>query len=133
MSKYPTFNVFYSFLRFRQGQEGTKNSIPWPVTESERSSSTRTPYGMEKARVTVSKYVSDFNNSLNSDSFNFQNSSRHILMQAYKKNKLPTPEEKRALAEAAKLTVSQVSNWFKNRRQRDRQLSTKKYVVFIDF
>lgn len=32
----------------------------------------------------------------------------------------PTPDEKKALAKRTGLTLTQVSNWFKNRRQRDR-------------
>lgn len=32
----------------------------------------------------------------------------------------PTPEEKKMLAKKTGLTLTQVSNWFKNRRQRDR-------------
>ena len=32
----------------------------------------------------------------------------------------PTPDEKRGLAKKTGLTLTQVSNWFKNRRQRDR-------------
>lgn len=32
----------------------------------------------------------------------------------------PTPEEKKLLAKKTGLTLTQVSNWFKNRRQRDR-------------
>jgi len=36
------------------------------------------------------------------------------------KNRYPTPDEKRTLANITGLTMTQVSNWFKNRRQRDR-------------
>ena len=32
----------------------------------------------------------------------------------------PTPDEKRQLSKKTGLTLTQVSNWFKNRRQRDR-------------
>lgn len=35
-------------------------------------------------------------------------------------NRYPTPEEKRGLSKRTNLTMTQVSNWFKNRRQRDR-------------
>ncbi|TMW44026.1 hypothetical protein DOY81_010894, partial [Sarcophaga bullata] len=35
------------------------------------------------------------------------------------------PREKRELAEATGLTTTQVSNWFKNRRQRDRAAEHK--------
>lgn len=34
---------------------------------------------------------------------------------------MPNPTQKKALAEKTGLDLPQVSNWFKNRRQRDRQ------------
>ena len=36
-----------------------------------------------------------------------------------------SPREKRELAEMTALTVTQVSNWFKNRRQRERAAEAK--------
>ena len=50
----------------------------------------------------------------------FKEKSRNKLKDSYKKNKYPTPEEKKNLAKSSGLTLTQVSNWFKNRRQRDR-------------
>lgn len=35
-------------------------------------------------------------------------------------SRYPTPDEKKTLAKKTGLTLTQVSNWFKNRRQRDR-------------
>lgn len=55
----------------------------------------------------------------------FKQKSRNMLRDAYKQNRYPTPEEKRNLAQKTGLTLTQVSNWFKNRRQRDRLPSTK--------
>jgi len=43
----------------------------------------------------------------------------------YAHNPYPSPREKRELAEATGLTTTQVSNWFKNRRQRDRAAEHK--------
>ncbi len=43
-----------------------------------------------------------------------------VLREWYNHNPYPSPREKRELAEATGLTTTQVSNWFKNRRQRDR-------------
>ena len=43
----------------------------------------------------------------------------------YNSNPYPAPREKRELAEATGLTTTQVSNWFKNRRQRDRAAEQK--------
>lgn len=50
----------------------------------------------------------------------FKEKSRQALKDCYKANRYPTPDEKRNLAKKTGLTLTQVSNWFKNRRQRDR-------------
>lgn len=50
----------------------------------------------------------------------FKEKSRQALKDSYKKKRYPTPEEKRDLAKKTGLSLTQVSNWFKNRRQRDR-------------
>ncbi|CAL4230187.1 unnamed protein product, partial [Meganyctiphanes norvegica] len=50
----------------------------------------------------------------------FKEKSRLALKDCYKANRYPTPDEKRNLAKQTGLTLTQVSNWFKNRRQRDR-------------
>lgn len=50
----------------------------------------------------------------------FKEKSRQALKDCYRQNRYPTPDEKRALAKRTSLTLTQVSNWFKNRRQRDR-------------
>uniref|UniRef100_A0AAY4E8A9 Homeobox domain-containing protein n=1 Tax=Denticeps clupeoides TaxID=299321 RepID=A0AAY4E8A9_9TELE len=50
----------------------------------------------------------------------FKEKSRNALIECYKGNKYPTPDEKKSLAKATGLSLTQVSNWFKNRRQRDR-------------
>ncbi|KAF1431269.1 Homeobox protein six1b, partial [Spheniscus magellanicus] len=51
--------------------------------------------------------------------------SRGVLREWYAHNPYPSPREKRELAEATGLTTTQVSNWFKNRRQRDRAAEAK--------
>ncbi|XP_033228013.1 homeobox protein SIX1-like [Belonocnema kinseyi] len=53
-------------------------------------------------------------------SYCFKEKSRSILRDWYTANPYPSPREKRELAENTGLTTTQVSNWFKNRRQRDR-------------
>uniref|UniRef100_A0AC35TRS6 Homeobox domain-containing protein n=1 Tax=Rhabditophanes sp. KR3021 TaxID=114890 RepID=A0AC35TRS6_9BILA len=53
-------------------------------------------------------------------SYCFREKSRLVLRDSYKKNSYPSPAQKKELAENTHLTVTQVSNWFKNRRQRDR-------------
>lgn len=50
----------------------------------------------------------------------FKEKSRNALKDCYTKNRYPTPDEKKVLAKKTGLTLTQVSNWFKNRRQRDR-------------
>lgn len=49
----------------------------------------------------------------------FKERSRNTLKTCYSGNKYPSPEQKRALAKKTGLTLTQVGNWFKNRRQRD--------------
>ncbi|XP_010787651.1 SIX homeobox 9 [Notothenia coriiceps] len=53
-------------------------------------------------------------------SYCFKEKSRGILRQWYRYKPYPSTWEKRQLAVATGLTTTQVSNWFKNRRQRDR-------------
>ncbi|KAH7972508.1 hypothetical protein HPB52_012734 [Rhipicephalus sanguineus] len=61
-------------------------------------------------------------------SYCFKEKSRNILREWYAHNPYPSPREKRELAEATGLTTTQVSNWFKNRRQRDRAAEAKDSV-----
>lgn len=58
-------------------------------------------------------------------SYCFKEKSRNILREWYHHNPYPSPREKRDLAEMTGLTTTQVSNWFKNRRQRDRAAENK--------
>ncbi|XP_048358041.1 homeobox protein six1a-like [Sphaerodactylus townsendi] len=57
-------------------------------------------------------------------SYCFKEKSRSVLREWYVHNPYPSPREKRELVEATGLTTTQVSNWFKNRRQRDRAAET---------
>ncbi|XP_074536362.1 homeobox protein SIX5 [Halichoeres trimaculatus] len=50
----------------------------------------------------------------------FKEKSRNALKECYKSNRYPNPDEKKSLAKVTGLSLTQVSNWFKNRRQRDR-------------
>ncbi|OAF65951.1 hypothetical protein A3Q56_06326 [Intoshia linei] len=66
----------------------------------------------------------------------FKQKSRRILMSYYENDRYPNPTDKKALSIQTKLSFTQVSNWFKNRRQRDRmQLKYKKehYGQFSHF
>uniref|UniRef100_A0A8C1U415 SIX homeobox 4a n=1 Tax=Cyprinus carpio TaxID=7962 RepID=A0A8C1U415_CYPCA len=53
----------------------------------------------------------------------FKERSRNALKDLYKQNRYPSPAEKRNLAKITGLSLTQVSNWFKNKRQRDRNPS----------
>ncbi|XP_013785435.1 homeobox protein SIX1-like [Limulus polyphemus] len=62
----------------------------------------------------------------------FKEKSRMMLKECYLQNRYPTPDEKRLLAKKTGLTLTQVSNWFKNRRQRDRthtSMTSKKSLL----
>ncbi len=67
-------------------------------------------------------------------SYCFKEKSRTVLRDWYVHNPYPSPREKRELAEATGLTTTQVSNWFKNRRQRDRAAEAKdRFVRYRSF
>nr|XP_023029695.1 homeobox protein SIX6-like [Leptinotarsa decemlineata] len=59
----------------------------------------------------------------------FKERSRNALKDCYSRNRYPTPDEKRALAKRTGLTLTQVSNWFKNRRQRDRTPQSRQELM----
>ncbi|CAL8086740.1 unnamed protein product [Calicophoron daubneyi] len=50
----------------------------------------------------------------------FKQKVRQLLKTCYKENKYPNPVEKYMLAKHTGLTFTQVSNWFKNHRQREK-------------
>ncbi|TKR61126.1 hypothetical protein L596_028279 [Steinernema carpocapsae] len=58
-------------------------------------------------------------------SYCFREKSRQLLKEAYRSNQYPSPKDKKELASKTQLTVTQVSNWFKNRRQRDRAAESR--------
>lgn len=58
-------------------------------------------------------------------SYCFKEKSRAVLRDWYARNPYPSPREKKELSEGTGLSITQVSNWFKNRRQRDRAAETK--------
>ncbi|XP_051504672.1 homeobox protein SIX6a isoform X1 [Myxocyprinus asiaticus] len=55
----------------------------------------------------------------------FKERTRHLLREWYLQDPYPNPSKKRELAQATGLTSTQVGNWFKNRRQRDRAAAAK--------
>ncbi|CAH8505354.1 unnamed protein product [Schistosoma curassoni] len=54
----------------------------------------------------------------------FKQNVRHILIQYYQQNKYPNSREKYEISIKTGLTFTQVSNWFKNHRQRDKSLES---------
>ncbi|XP_012282157.1 homeobox protein SIX2 [Orussus abietinus] len=61
----------------------------------------------------------------------FKERSRKALKECYVRNRYPTPDEKKNLAVTTGLTLTQVSNWFKNRRQRDRTPQTRQEMLSL--
>eukprot|EP00794_Sanderia_malayensis_P020300 gene20300-22289_t len=55
----------------------------------------------------------------------FKERTRKLLREFYISDPYPSPTKKRELADATGLTATQVGNWFKNRRQRDRAAAAK--------
>ncbi|EFN84555.1 Homeobox protein SIX3 [Harpegnathos saltator] len=55
----------------------------------------------------------------------FKERTRSLLREWYLQDPYPNPGKKRELASATGLTPTQVGNWFKNRRQRDRAAAAK--------
>jgi homeobox protein SIX3/6 len=63
----------------------------------------------------------------------FKERTRSLLREWYLQDPYPNPSKKRELAQATGLTATQVGNWFKNRRQRDRAAAAKnRYALFLN-
>lgn len=60
----------------------------------------------------------------------FKERTRSLLREWYLQDPYPNPTKKRELAQATGLTPTQVGNWFKNRRQRDRAAAAKNRLVY---
>uniref|UniRef100_A0ABD2VZG4 Homeobox domain-containing protein n=1 Tax=Trichogramma kaykai TaxID=54128 RepID=A0ABD2VZG4_9HYME len=63
----------------------------------------------------------------------FKERTRSLLREWYLQDPYPNPGKKRELANATGLTPTQVGNWFKNRRQRDRAAAAKNRLVSFSF
>ncbi|XP_078462526.1 homeobox protein SIX6-like isoform X1 [Lampetra planeri] len=59
----------------------------------------------------------------------FKERTRSLLREWYLQDPYPNPAKKRELAQATGLTPTQVGNWFKNRRQRDRAAAAKNRML----
>ena len=60
----------------------------------------------------------------------FKERTRSLLREWYLQDPYPNPSKKRELAQGTGLTPTQVGNWFKNRRQRDRAAASKNRWAF---
>ena len=58
--------------------------------------------------------------------YSLKEKSRQLLKEYYGQNRFPSPQERRPIAKQTGLTYKQVSNWFKNRRQREKIPSKKR-------
>ncbi|GBM29269.1 Homeobox protein SIX3 [Araneus ventricosus] len=59
----------------------------------------------------------------------FKERTRSLLREWYLQDPYPNPTKKKELAQATGLTPTQVGNWFKNRRQRDRAAAAKNRLL----
>jgi len=48
--------------------------------------------------------------------------ARSLLTESFDRCRYPTPDERRRLAQRTGLTLTQINNWFKNRRQRHKSM-----------
>nr|BAD02833.1 homeodomain protein Six3/6 [Halocynthia roretzi] len=59
----------------------------------------------------------------------FKERTRNSLRESYLRDPYPNPSKKRELARLTGLSPTQVGNWFKNRRQRDRAAAAKNRLM----
>ncbi|XP_015786553.1 homeobox protein SIX6-like [Tetranychus urticae] len=59
----------------------------------------------------------------------FKERTRTLLREWYLQDQYPNPTKKKELAQQTGLTPTQVGNWFKNRRQRDRAAQNKNEII----
>ena len=121
------FRELYSILEsheFNPNSHGVLQSMWYEAHYAEAEKMRQRPLGaVEKYRIRrkypLPRTIWDGEETV----YCFKEKSRQILRDAYARNKYPSPQDKRLLAKMTGLTLIQVSNWFKNRRQRDRPYS----------
>lgn len=121
------FRELYNILEsheFNQNSHGVLQSMWYEAHYAEAEKMRQRPLGaVEKYRIRrkypLPRTIWDGEETV----YCFKEKSRQILRDAYARNKYPSPQDKRLLAKMTGLTLIQVSNWFKNRRQRDRPYS----------
>ncbi|CAI4229739.1 unnamed protein product [Auanema sp. JU1783] len=59
--------------------------------------------------------------------YSFKENSRKRLRDFYQHNPYPTLEQKKEISRVTELKIVQISNWFKNRRQRDKTSKEQAY------
>ncbi|XP_066466501.1 homeobox protein SIX6-like [Tiliqua scincoides] len=83
------------------------------------------PAERSPARKKVSNLPRDSTQDGDQKASSFKERTRNLLREWYLQDPYPNPSRKRHLAQTTGLTPTQVGNWFKNRRQRDRAASAK--------
>ncbi|KAJ6656970.1 hypothetical protein lerEdw1_002971 [Lerista edwardsae] len=83
------------------------------------------PAERSPARKKVSHLPRDSAPDREQKASSFKERTRNLLREWYLQDPYPNPSRKRHLAQTTGLTPTQVGNWFKNRRQRDRAASAK--------
>ena len=123
--------IINSFICRRQKSYEDGLSGLWTNTELGRNILYREPYGMGSRKLTASK--KELGVCYGSGTFKVgPELNNPSLMRSELECNLwpvpdpyPNPSKKRELAQATGLTPTQVGNWFKNRRQRDRAAAAK--------
>ena len=99
----------------------------WQVPDPTQISAAAHHLGRRRDLLLLQREIACYSSWLVSHLFRFVNCRWPWLFDPprYNSNPYPAPREKRELADATGLTTTQVSNWFKNRRQRDRAAEQK--------
>ncbi|KAI6189539.1 Sine oculis-like transcription factor Six1/2 [Aphelenchoides bicaudatus] len=120
------FNVLYNIIEthpfareYHLELQGLWNDAHYKEAESQRGGRNLDPVTRYRVRRknTFPRTIWDGEGT----SYCFKKRDRKILKEAYERNPMPTQQEKQALSQKTELNVTQVSNWFKNQRQRARQ------------
>uniref|UniRef100_A0A914LIK1 Homeobox domain-containing protein n=1 Tax=Meloidogyne incognita TaxID=6306 RepID=A0A914LIK1_MELIC len=120
--RYEEFKEYIKLNKFKQKDHNLLQNL-WNEANYAEASKQRT-----KPLDAVSRYRIRKKNIFPSSiwdgegtSYCFKKKAREILKQAYKIDSIPNIQTKQELAKQTELSVLQVSNWFKNQRQRARQ------------
>ncbi|VDP03470.1 unnamed protein product [Soboliphyme baturini] len=122
------FNDVYHIIEncaFEPQYHSELQDIWWQAHYSELEQTRRKPLGaVEKYRLRK-RFPPPFTIWDGQETiYSFKENARKVLTACYSANQYPSAKEKRLIAEKTNLSFLQVSNWFKNRRQRAKSSST---------